>query len=222
MPAPLAYVAAIGGASVVYGTYKAVKSSGDSKDSDEEIGTSHFGSGNLDSVKSAFMSQLSKIDGLREQIDIGKVALSAGNGAKIGIKRGKITGLLGLVAYGGLEIYTQLNEGAETSPSFEDLDSDETAEDILRWQKMGKSSGYDGMELASGALGAAVSVDKQTSGREVSRVLSNLDFDMVNRQLEAGNEKNAAVELASETVDAYSTELSWLSEQKESNDDIPS
>lgn len=78
------------------------------------------------------------------------------------------------------------------------------------------------MELDSGALGAAVSVDKQTSGREVSRVPSNLDFDMVNRQLEAGNEKNAAVELASETVDAYSTELSWLSEQEESNDDIPS
>ena len=186
---------------------------------EEETSGFDFESGNIDSIKRALRDQLSNIDGLRDQINISKVVYNAGTGAKIGIKRGKITGLLGLVSFAGLEIYNQLSESDNPDMSVEDLDPEETAEEILKWQEIGKSSDYKGMELASGALGAAISVDKQTSGREVSRVLSNLDFDLVSRQLEDGNQKNAAMQVASEAVEAYSTEISWLSKQERSDGD---
>jgi hypothetical protein len=191
----------------------------DVADIEEERNEFNFEFGSLDSMKNGLMDQLSKIDGLRNKIDITKVAYEAGTGAKIGLKRGKVTGLLGLVTFGGIEIYDQLSENDESDMSVGDLDHDETAEDIVKWQEVGKYSDYDGMELASGVLGAAISVDKQTSGSEVSRVLSDLDFDMVNKQLEAGNQNGAAMQVASEAVEAYSTELSWISDQKISDDD---
>lgn len=177
-----------------------------------------FEGDDVDSVKSALNDQLSKLDGLREKIDIWKVVSKAGIGGKLGIKGGKVGLLLGIVTYGGIEIHNQLNESDDPDTSIEDINPDETAEEIAKWQKVGKSSDYDGMMLASSTLGAAISVDKQTSGSEVSRVLSDLDLDMVSRQLEDGKQKDAALQVASEAVEAYSAELSWLIEQAKSGD----
>jgi len=189
---------------------------------EEETTGSTFEDGDVDSARSALMDQLSNIDGIRDQIDISKVADRAATGATIGIKRGQVTGVLGLVVFGGIEIYNQLNQDGDGDFSVDDLDPEETAEDIAKWQKVGKSSEYKGMELASGAIGAAISVDKQTSGREVSRVLSNLDVDWVSKQLEDGNQKNTAIQVASEAVEAYSAEISWLSNQQRSHNDTSS
>lgn len=123
-----------------------------------------------------------------------------------------------LVVYAGAEIWNQLNESDEPNVSVEDLDPEATAEEIAKWQKVGRHSDYKRTELANGALGAAVSLYKQTSGRDVSRILSDLDIDWVSRQLEDGNQKDTAMQIASEVVNAYSTELSWLFEQQQSDD----
>lgn len=189
----------------------------DQADIKQDTTGSNFESGNVDSAKSTLIDQLSNVDGIRDQIDIMKVAEKAANGAALGIKRGKVTGVLGLVVFGGIEMYNQIDNKGESRVSVEDLDPEETAEEIAKWQKLGRSSGYDGMELASGALGATISVDKQTSGRKASRVLSNLDIDWDNGQLKDGNQKEAALQIASEAVEAYSTEISWLSDQQKSN-----
>ena len=173
-----------------------------------------FESGDVDAAKSALADQLSNIDGLKDEIDIGKVTHQAFQGASIGIKRGQITGLLGLVVFGGIEIYNQLNESEAADINTEDIDPEETAEDIVKYQKVGESSKYSGMELATGAIGAALSVDKQTSGREVTRVLSEMDLEWINRQLEAGEDSDSAIQVASEAVDAYATEISWLADQE--------
>lgn len=185
---------------------------------EEETTGFGFEDGNVDSAGSALRDQLSSIDEVRDQIDISKVVSKATTGARIGIKRGKITGALGLVVYGGIEIWSQLNESDETDLSVEDLDPEETAEEIAKWQEIGRTSEYKGTELANGALGAAISVDKQTSGREVSRILSDLDIDWVSRQLEEGNQKDTAIQVTSEVEEAYSTELSWLFNQQPSDD----
>lgn len=185
---------------------------------EEETTGFGFEDGDVDSAGSVLREQLSNIEGVRDQIDISKVVSEATEGAKLGITRGKITGALGLVVYGGIEIWSQLNESNETDLSPEDLDPEETAEEIAKWQEVGKASDYKGTELASGALGAAISVDKQTSGREVSRILSDLDIDWVSRQLEDGNQKDTAMQVASEVVEAYSTELSWLFNQQQPDD----
>lgn len=186
---------------------------------EEETTGFDFEDGDVDSARSALMDQLSNLGDLPDQIDTWEVAYKATNGAKLGIKRGTVTGLIGLVTFGGIEIYNQLNECDEPDISVEDLDPDETAEEIAKWQEVGRSSDYNGMELASGALGAAISVDKQTSGREISRILSNLD--LVNRQLKGGSKEDTAMQVASEAVEAYSNEIEWLSKQ-ENSDGAPS
>lgn len=187
---------------------------------EKETTGSDFDAGSVDSAKEEFINQLSKIDGLREELDLLKVADEAAAGAELGIRRGKITTALGIVLFGGIEIWDQLSESDNDEVSPRDLDPEETADEIVRWQKLGKSSDRNGMELATGAIGAAISVDKQTSGRAVSKTLSNLGEDWIDNQLEDKNKDQAAIELASDAVKAYSEEISWLSEQEGSDTDI--
>lgn len=66
------------------------------------------------------------------------------------------------------------------------------------------------MELAAGALGAAIAIDQQTSGRQLTSALGEIDVEWVSNQLLDGNEREAGLQVASDVMTSYSTELGAL------------
>lgn len=138
------------------------------------------------------------------------VASCAVKGAKIGVYRSPYAAGLGFMLGAGYGIWSDLDSAEQGANLVEQVDPERTAEVMLRWQRAGKFHENRGVELASGAVGAALAIDEQTSGRRVSSALADLDVEWVSRQLESGEETEAGLQVASEVIDSYSTELAEL------------
>lgn len=179
---------------------------------DGEYRSYDFDSDGFSSARSALTEELRAFQGLSERVDIEYVAKCAVKGARIGAPRSGYAAVTGFMLGAGYGIWSDLYAQADAQDVVDDIDPDETAEVVLRWQQIGKVHGNRRMELASGALGAAFAIDKQTSGRKVSSVLTDLDIEWASRQLEAGNATEASLQIASDAVESYSSELAGLLE----------
>lgn len=172
-----------------------------------------FESDDFGDVEEALKDQLQKIQNLADRLNIEKVSRYAVQGAQIGKVQSAYASAVGFALGAGYGIWSDLSEGHKDDRVVDDIDPEETAEIMLRWQQVGKAAGTKKLSLASGALGAAVAIDKQTTGRTVSSVLAGLDVDWVTKQLEEGNKQEAGIKVASEVVESYSTEISDLLSQ---------
>lgn len=168
-----------------------------------------FESDDFNDARSALKQQLKGIN-LTDQIDLETVARYAVKGANIGKFRSTYGAGVGFVLGAGYGMWSELSVDDEGRGGIEDIDPEETAEIMLKWQQAGKYADKKSLELASGAFGAAITIDKQTSGREVSSMLAELDIDWVARQLEEGNHKDAGLKVASDAIESYSNEISSL------------
>lgn len=177
---------------------------------DQEYG---FESDGFDDVEETLKDQLQNIRNLGDQLDIEKVARYAVQGAQIGKVQSPYASAVGFALGAGYGIWSDLSEGHEDDRVVDDIDPEETAEIMLRWQQVGKAADTKKLSLASGALGAAIAIDKQTTGRNVSSVLAGLDIDWVTKQLEEGNKQKAGIKVASEVVESYSNEITDLLDQ---------
>jgi hypothetical protein len=170
-----------------------------------------FESGDFDAAKEALSDQLDQIQNLSGKIDIKGVISAATDGAYLGKRIGSTHGaVVGFILGAGHNIWSQFTDENEQATDLDNLDPDETANDILRWEKAGGETVNKGGGLAGAVLGAALSIDKQTSGGELSRQLADLDLDWVTRQLEAGNKQEVAVEVGKTAIEAYSSDISNL------------
>ena len=177
--------------------------------------TGHFDSENFDSARSALLNQLGHLREFGKQIDKYRVAKYAVSGARKGIKKGNPhTAGIGFLLGAGFAIVTEfVNKSPveeEVNIKADDIDPEEAAETILTWQEAGKRSEKKGIELASGAVGAAVAIDNQTGDRLVTSRLAKLDIDWVARQLHEGNTKSVSIKISSDVIDTYSSDLSTL------------
>jgi hypothetical protein len=173
-----------------------------------------FDSGDYTSAKSSLKEQFERIQEFSEQIDVEYVASCAAKGAKIGAyRRNPYAAGLGFLLGAGYGIWSDIGPKDQKKNPADDIDPERTAEIMLHWQQAGKIHNRRGVELASGAVGAAVAIDEQTSGRRVSSALAELDVEWVSRQLESGEEAKAGIQVASEVVESYSTELAELLNQ---------
>lgn len=182
----------------------------------------NFDSDNYNTAKTTLEQQLNSVQKLADEVDIEKVAQYGVEGAKIGKRRGPQGAGIGFMLGAGFGIWTDLNSNSEINHAGSKNDSDvddrlaaninpeQTAEAMLRWQQAGRISDKQGIELASGAIGAALSIDEQTSGREVSSALANLDIKWISQQLEAGNKTEAGLQIASEVIEPYSEEIAAI------------
>jgi hypothetical protein len=169
-----------------------------------------FKSGNYGAAREALNGQLSQLQNLAEKIEIKQVLEVAKDGALIGGRKGPKGAAIGFLLGAGYNIWSQLTGGDEPDIDLDDVDPNQTANDILRWKKAGGETVNGGGEMAGAALGAAISIDKQTSGRELSRQLNDLDLDWVSSQLEAGNKQVVAAEISNTAIEAYSSDISDL------------
>jgi hypothetical protein len=169
-----------------------------------------FESGNYDAAREALADQLSQLQNLKEKLEIKQVLDVAKEGALIGSRKGPKGAAIGFLLGAGYDIWSQVTGDDEPDVDLDDIDPDETANDILLWKKAGGKAVNRGGEMAGAALGAAVSIDKQTSGSELSRQLTDLDLDWVARQLEAGNKQEVAVEVSKTAIEAYSSDIADL------------
>lgn len=172
-----------------------------------------FESDDFSDARSALRQQLQRVQNLTDQMDLENVAGYAVKGANIGKYRSAYGAGVGFVLGAGYGIWSELSGDEEGQGGVEDIDPEETAEMMLKWQQAGKSADKKSLELASGAIGAAIAIDKQTSGRQVSSMLAGLDVDWVARQLEEGNHKDAGLKVASDAIESYSDEVSGLLEE---------
>jgi hypothetical protein len=168
-----------------------------------------FDSEGFDAAREALGIQLGHIEEITEDIDTRRLLDLAVTGAKVGAKRGQYTAGVGFLLGAGYGIWAELSESDGSDVSEENIDPETTAEMMLRWQRAGESHGK-GVELASGALGAAIAIDEQTSGRHVSRALAELDVEWMSRQLEAGNAPEAGLQVASQMIEPYSEAVASL------------
>lgn len=182
-------------------------------DLDGEYRSYDFDSENYSTARSGLIEQLGAVRGLSDKVDIEHVAICALKGARIGATKGPLGAGVGFMLGAGYGIWSSLYSETEAQDVVDDIDPNEIAEVMLRWQQYGKLQDNRGLELASGALGAAIAIDKESSGRKVSTVLADLDVEWVSRQLEAGNNKEAGLQVASDVLQVYSTELAELLEE---------
>lgn len=167
-----------------------------------------FGSGDYSSAQDTLHNHLSKILKNTDKIDIKYIAICGAKGAKIGTLRGGgyVTGLCFMLG-AGYGIWSELYDSDMNPPDVEDIDPKEAASTIARWQRAGEEMSGKRASLATGALGAALTIDKQTSGRRVSELLADLDVDAISRQLVEGNSEEAGIQVASGVVEEYSEDL---------------
>jgi hypothetical protein len=168
-------------------------------------------------AKAELRQQLKTIEELSQNVDIENVLEHGLNGANIGKARGPRAAGLGFMLGAGYALYRDLSrnhednsDGKHATDLANNIDAKKTAEVMLRWQEAGRVHNDRRMELASGVLGAAVSIDEQTSGRHVSSILADLDVEWISHQLEAGDTTEAGIQVASEVVEPYSKELATL------------
>lgn len=169
-----------------------------------------FESDDYAAARATLVEQFHTMQGLSDQVDVEYVARCAVNGAKIGVYRSPYAAGVGFMLGAGYGIWSELESSEQTASLIDNIDPEATAEIMLRWQRAGQINGNRGTELASGAIGAALAIDSQTSGRRVSTALADLDVEWVSRQLESGAETDAALEVASTAIESYSTELAAL------------
>lgn len=167
-----------------------------------------FKEGEYRGAREALREQLSNFGELASQIDLKYVTRCSITGAKIGARRGHYGAGIGFLLAAGYGIWSDLS--GRNDDVTDHVDPEHTAEVMLRWQQAGKVSQNRGVELAAGAIGAAVAIDEQTTGRDVTRALSQLDVEWVAEQLEAGETAEASLTVASEMLENYSAELSEL------------
>lgn len=168
-----------------------------------------FDSEGFRTAREALGLQLDHLEAIADHIDTKQVLDSAVYGAKVGAKRGQQTAVVGFLLGAGYGIWTELGGSGGKDVSEETIDPERTAEMMLRWQRAGEAHGKE-VGLASGALGAAIAIDEQTSGRHVSTALAGLDVEWVSRQLEAGNTPEAGLQVASQMIEPYSEAVASL------------
>lgn len=193
----------------------------DRSDSEGDYRTYDFESEDHDAARDALKEQFAAMQGLGERIDFERAATYAGKGAQIGFYQSPHAAGVGFLLGAGYGIWSDLNGAAAGAADgagdaggdvgdLGDIDAVETAETMLRWQRAGQVSNAKSVELASGALGAALAIDRQTSGRRVSSALADLDVEGVSRRLDAGERREAGLQVASEVLDSYAGEISGL------------
>lgn len=182
-------------------------------EADGEYQSYDFESGEYGAAREALERQLGGMQTITTEVDLDYVARTAVKGARFGAYRGPYSAGAGFILAAGYAIWSELSDQSDTVVTVDDIDPDQTAEVMLEWQRAGRASNKKSLELASAALGAAVAIDQQVSGRGVSAALAEMDVGWVARQLDAGESRDAGLRVASEVVDAYSSELATLFEE---------
>jgi hypothetical protein len=169
-----------------------------------------FDSDDFDAASEILRQQLREVQGLADEVDIKYVTRCGVKGARIGRYRSTYAALTGFLLGAGYGIWSDTSGKQGDVLREEEVDPETTAEVMSRWQEAGKLSEKKSMELAAGALGVAVSIDQQTSGRQLPPGLAEIDIGGVSKQLHAGNNREAGLQVASDVVGRYSTELENL------------
>lgn len=152
-------------------------------------------------------NQLYKIKDVAMRADLEYVAEYGVKGAKIGVLRGGYAGVVGFTIGAGYGLWKDLSGRSEQKYSSDDIDPQETAQTMVRWKQAGEKIGGRNAGVAGAVIGAALAIDAQTSGREVTKLLSNSDIEWVTTQLEADPDESSSLEVASNAVDIYTRNL---------------
>lgn len=185
----------------------------------------NFESGNFDAAREELIRQLKTITKIAKDLDIEYVGRCAVKGAKIGVHRGSYAAGIGFMLGAGYGIWSNLRskgrtwensyddnskEENPTETTIDDIDPAEVAKTMAKWQTAGQTLNHKGAELVGGALGAAIAIDQQTSGRQLTSLLADLDIEWISRQIESGDTHQERLQIASELLDKYSAELEEL------------
>lgn len=178
-----------------------------------------FTGSEFDAALQSLREQLQGFEGIPEDVDKKHILLCAKKGAEVGVKRGPRGAFVGFLLGGGYglleEIIRSTSPDSTTDSSSlrlrtEDIDAKETASTMLSWQKVAEQVGGKRAELAGAVVGAAVAIDQQTGSGDRTRVLAALDLEQISSQLESGDVAEMGIDVASEALEMYSSEVEDL------------
>lgn len=170
-----------------------------------------FQEGQFDNAVETLRKQLHQVGNTAHEVDIQFVLRCAKDGATVG-KNPRTIGLGFLLGAGyGIWVDIYRNE-SEEAPTFdaEKINPQATAKEMIRWKRIGDRFSTTKGGLAGAAIGAAIAIDQQVNDRPSTRILTELDLDVIGQQLESGQLKDGGIEIASQALDSYSEGLGTL------------
>lgn len=170
-----------------------------------------FDEGQFDDAIDALRNQLDQIGDTAAELDTSFILENATTGAGVG--RTPRTKALGFFLGAGYGIWADIHRdesGATPKVDPTQIDPETTAKEMIRWKQFGDQVADKKGGLTGAAIGAGIAIDQQTSGRESTKVLTELDLESVGQQLESGEMTDEETEIVSYALDAYSEGIGTL------------
>lgn len=164
----------------------------------------------FEDIGSILKDQLYKIKNIAMKADLEYVAGYAVKGALTGARKGQYGAIVGFILGGGYGLWKDLSNRVDGKSSAYNLDPKQTARTVVRWRQAGRQVGGRETGLAGAVIGAAISIDSQSTGRKVTTILANSDIEWVTRQLEDSSNNQLVLEVPTDMIDQYSTQMAEL------------
>ncbi|KAB1184818.1 MULTISPECIES: hypothetical protein [Haloferax] len=169
---------------------------------------------NYDDAKKILKNKLYELTNLAKKIDVETVVKYAANGAKLGALRGGYGAVAGFIIGGGYALWRELskNSGTNARIRINDLDSYKISQSVITWKHAGESIGGKNGGLVGATIGAALEIDRQTTGRVVSTALMEADVEWIAKEIENNTPREVLLQLYSQEILEVTDQVSNLLE----------